>query len=74
LKAEQPKRQRCDVVREAVLAGEQIEKLALRQRLAVLAHALAELARLAKHFFVRHRPRGAGYWDRDQQQQCELMH
>ena len=48
--------ERSDVVREAVLAGEEVEEFSLRQRATVLAFALAVLAGLAEDFFVRYRP------------------
>jgi hypothetical protein len=48
---------------ETILAGEQVEKFAGQQRPAVLAPGNTVFARLAKDFFVRHRPGDTG--DRD---------
>ena len=45
---------------EAVLAGEEIEKLSLVPAQAVAAAPLAILARLAKDLFMSDRPREAG--------------
>ena len=48
-----------DVVAEAVFAGEQVEELANKNWLAVLAFLLAEVARFAKDLFVGDGPGGA---------------
>jgi hypothetical protein len=45
---------------ETVFAGKQVEEFPLDQSPAVLAPLRAIFARLAKDFFVRHRPRDAG--------------
>jgi len=45
---------------EAIFAGEQVEKLAARDVYRMFRLSLAIVPRLAKHFFVRHRPGDAG--------------
>ena len=52
---------------------DRVEELPLRKRLAALAHALAELTRLAEDLFMRDRPRSARDWERQQQQYGELV-
>jgi len=53
---------------EAVFAREQVKELSLIPTAAFLAAAFAELARLAKHFFVSHRPRDTRYRNRQQKE------
>ena len=58
---------------EAILAGEQVEKLALVELPAVLAPVLAELSRLPKNLFMRNGPSDARYGETEQQEEGELM-
>lgn len=62
--AKDPKGQRRDIVREAILAGEQVEEFSLGNSVRLLAFALAELARFAKNLFMRDRPGHACYRQR----------
>src|SRR5438105_8786546 len=55
-KARDQQKERRHIVREAVLAREQIEELPCGQWAAVLSLALAELARLAEDLLVRDGP------------------
>jgi hypothetical protein len=67
------KEKRSHIVREAVFAREQVKELPLHHRLAGLALLLAELPRLAKHLFMRHRPRHARDWNRQKKQKPGLL-
>jgi hypothetical protein len=60
LELRQDQKQRCHIMAEAILAGEQVEELPLVELLAVLASVLAELARLPENFLMRNRPRDTG--------------
>lgn len=62
-----------DIVGEAVLAGEEVEELALGGGGAALASFFAELARLAKELLVRDGPGGAGDGNGEQNEVGELM-
>ena len=73
LEVKYPECKRRDVVREAVFAGEEIEEFTLRQRFAVLALAFAELAWLAKDFFMRNCPGGAGHRHGEKQEDAHLV-
>src|ERR1700722_9720498 len=48
-------------VAETVFAGEEVEKLSTEKRIGLLAPVGAIVARLAKDFLVRDRPRNAGH-------------
>ena len=58
---------------EAILAGEQVEKLALVELAAVLTPVLAELSRLPKNLLMRNRPGDARNSETEQQQCAELV-
>jgi len=73
LETQEQQRERRDIVRKAILAREEIEKLSLWQRAAIFAFAFAELARLAEDFFVRDSPRHAGDRQRKEKKDSELM-
>ena len=73
LEAEEHECEGRDVVREAVLAGEQVEEFAFGERTAGFAFLLAELAGLAEDFFVRDRPGSAGDRECEQKQDSELV-
>ena len=47
---------RRDIVAKTILTSEQVEEFAADERLRLYAFSLAVLARLPKHFFVRHGP------------------
>ena len=61
-----------DVVRETVLAGEEVEEFSRDQGLAVFGFALAELAWLAEDLLVGDGPGGAGDGQSQQEQVGEL--
>ena len=61
-----------DLVTEAVLAREQVEELARVYAPARFAFRSAPVARLSKHFFVRHGPRDGRNRNRENKQKCEL--
>ena len=71
--AKDPKGQRRDIMREAVLACEEVEELAAGEGVGAFALALAELARFAKHLFVRNGPGNARDRKREQQQRGSLV-
>jgi len=58
---------------EAILAGEEVEKLALVELAAVLTPVLAELSRLPKNLFMCNCPRDARDGETEQQEEGELM-
>lgn len=60
-------------MREAVFAGEKIEKLAFGQNLAGLTSFLAELTGFPKNLFVGDGPGGAGDRQRKNEQRGSLM-
>src|SRR5579884_560526 len=57
---------------EAVLAGEQVKELPPHQAGGLLALALAEVPRLAKYFFVSHRPGDACHRNPEHKQPDDL--
>src|SRR5215470_16226522 len=61
-----------DVMAEAVLAREQIEKLPLDDRFTGLAARDTVLARFAEDLLVRDRPRDAGDRNREDEEHCDL--
>ena len=63
----------CDVVREAVFAGEEVKELTLDSAAAVLTFALAKLARLAEDLLVGDGPRGTGNRDGEKKKKSELV-
>jgi hypothetical protein len=68
-----PKKKQRHIMREAILAGKQVEKLPHHQRPARLCLLLAHLPRLAKHLLMRHRPAHAGNRQRQQKQISKLI-
>lgn len=64
---------RCDVVAEAVFAGEEVKELSHQEVGAAFAAPLAEVARFAKDLFMGDRPCNAGDWERKQSEHGELM-
>ena len=60
-------KQDCDVVAETIFTGKKIEKFPLED-VALVALTLAELACLAKDFFVGDGPGNGGNWNREYQQ------
>src|SRR5262249_25479018 len=61
-----------DVMAEAVLAREQIEKLPLDDRFTGLAARDTVLARFAEDLLVRDRPGHARDWNREDKEHCDL--
>ena len=72
LEAGDDEKEERDVVREAVLAGEEVKEFSPGQRLAALRLFLAELTRFAKDLFMRNGPRSAGDRDGQEQKKSEL--
>ncbi len=72
LESGEDEEERGNVVREAVLAGEEIEEFSGGQLLAVFGFALAELAWFAEDLFVRDGPGGTGDRQGQEQQVGEL--
>lgn len=64
---------RCDVVAEAVFAGEEVKELSHKEMGSGLAALLAELAGFAKDLFMGDGPCNAGDWERKQSEHGELM-
>jgi hypothetical protein len=62
----------CDVMTEAIFAGEQVEEFALYQRRGFLAAALTIFARFAKDLFMRDRPGDTGDRNRQNEQPDDL--
>jgi len=62
-----------DVVAEAVLAGEYVEKLAAEQTLILLAAAQAILTRFTEDFLVRNSPGDRSNWQGDEKQIRNLV-
>ena len=47
---------------EAILAGKEVKEFSLQQRSAFLRFTFTIFPWLAENFFMRNRPRNAGYW------------
>ena len=73
LKSGDQKKEGGDVVRKAVLAGEEIEEFTLKRASVVLAAVFAKLARLAEDLFVGDGPRGTGDGKGKKKEEGELV-
>ena len=73
LKLQEEQGEGCDVMREAVLAGEEVEEFSLRQGSRVFAATFAGFPRLAEDLFMGNGPRSAGNRQREQQEKAKLV-
>src|SRR5579864_489576 len=72
MEARNQQKDSCDIMAEAILAGEKVKKLSPRKRARPARLPLAILTRLPENFFVSNRPRNASHRNGQHQQPSQL--